>query len=116
MRRDRASTGSCESTGPASFRREIGARVDLSGVAGNFWVGLALLHARLHEQHQELGDDELYDKARLVNAALMAKIHTVDWTPAIIAHTTTVLALRTNWWGCWERASTSGSAAAPAAS
>ena len=89
---------------------EIEAHVDLSGVAGNFWVGLALLHAlfmlehnaicdRLHERHPELGDDELYDKARLVNAALMAKIHTVDWTPAIIAHPTTVLALRTNWWG-----------------
>ena len=44
-------------------------------------------------------DDELYDKARLVIAALMAKIHTVDWTPAIIAHPTTVTALRTNWWG-----------------
>jgi hypothetical protein len=29
----------------------------------------------------------------------MAKIHTVDWTPAIIAHPTTVLALRTNWYG-----------------
>jgi len=29
----------------------------------------------------------------------MAKIHTVDWTPAIIAHPTTVVALRANWWG-----------------
>jgi hypothetical protein len=29
----------------------------------------------------------------------MAKIHTVDWTPAIIAHPTTVLGLRANWWG-----------------
>jgi hypothetical protein len=29
----------------------------------------------------------------------MAKIHTVDWTPAIIAHPTTVRALRANWWG-----------------
>ena len=46
-----------------------------------------------------MSDQELYDKARLVNAALMAKIHTVDWTPAIIAHPTTVLALRTNWYG-----------------
>jgi hypothetical protein len=54
---------------------------------------------RLHEAHPDLSDDELYDKARLVIAALMAKIHTVDWTPAIIAHPTTVLALRTNWWG-----------------
>ena len=34
-------------------------------------------------------DDRLYDKARLINAALMAKIHTTEWTPAIIAHPTT---------------------------
>ena len=89
---------------------DIEAHVDLTGVAGNFWVGLALLHSlfmrehnavcdRLHLAHPELSDDELYDKARLVVAALMAKIHTTDWTPAIIAHQTTVKALRTNWWG-----------------
>ncbi len=46
-----------------------------------------------------MSDQELYDKARLVNAALMAKIHTVDWTPAIIAHPTTVFSLRANWFG-----------------
>ena len=64
------------------------------------------LHARAQRRlrpparaHPELSDDELYDKARLVVAALMAKIHTTDWTPAIIAHPTTVTALRTNWWG-----------------
>ena len=90
--------------------QDLEEKVDLTGVAGNFWVGLALLHSlfmrehnavcdRLHEAHPELSDDELYDKARLVVAALMAKIHTVDWTPAIIAHPTTVLALRTNGWG-----------------
>ncbi len=53
----------------------------------------------LHATHPELGDDELFDKARLVVAALMAKIHTVDWTPAIIAHPTTVRGMRANWWG-----------------
>jgi hypothetical protein len=90
--------------------QEIESHVDLTSVAGNFWVGLALLHSlfmrehnaicdHLHSAHRELGDDELYDKARLIVAALMAKIHTVDWTPAIIAHPTTVTALRTNWWG-----------------
>jgi hypothetical protein len=89
---------------------DVEEHADLSGVAGNFWVGLALLHAlfmlehnaicdRLHAEHPELEDEELYEKARLVNAALMAKIHTVDWTPAIIAHPTTVKALRANWWG-----------------
>ncbi len=90
--------------------QEIESHVDLTGVAGNFWVGLALLHSlfmrehnavcdHLRATHPELSDDELFDKARLVVAALMAKIHTVDWTPAIIAHPTTVTALRTNWWG-----------------
>jgi len=89
---------------------DVETHVDLRGVAGNFWVGLALLHAlfmlehnaickRLHAEYPELDDQTLYEKARLVNAALMAKIHTVDWTPAIIAHPTTVRALRANWFG-----------------
>ena len=29
----------------------------------------------------------------------MAKIHTVEWTPAILPHPLIVLALRTNWHG-----------------
>jgi hypothetical protein len=29
----------------------------------------------------------------------MAKIHTVEWTPAIISHPTSQYALRVNWWG-----------------
>ena len=40
-----------------------------------------------------MGDDEIYGKPRLVYAALIAKIHTVGWTPTIIAHPTTVFAL-----------------------
>src|SRR5437763_9414886 len=89
---------------------DIEAHVDLTGGSGNFWVGLALLHSlfmrehnavcdHLSAAHPDLSDDELFDKARLVVAALMAKIQTVDWTLAIIAHPTTVAALRANWWG-----------------
>jgi Animal haem peroxidase len=89
---------------------DLEAHIDLSGVAGNFWIGLALLHSLfmrehnaicdyLHRHNPALNDQQLYDRARLVNSALMAKIHTVDWTPAIIAHPTSVVALRTNWWG-----------------
>ena len=54
--------------------QEIESHVDLTGVAGNFWVGLALLHSlfmrehnavcdHLRATHPELSDDELYDKA-----------------------------------------------------
>jgi hypothetical protein len=79
-------------------------------VAPNFWVGLSILHSLFMREHNaicerlaslypRMCDQELYDKARLINAALMAKIHTVDWTPAIIDHPTTVRAMRANWFG-----------------
>src|SRR6185503_10900725 len=56
---------------------EVEADLDIAGVAGNFWVGLALLHSlfmrehnavcdHLHETHPQKTDDELYDNARLV--------------------------------------------------
>lgn len=89
---------------------EVEATADLTGTAGNFWVGLALLHSLFLREHNAICEhlaqaypyltgQQLYDKARLVNSALMAKIHTVDWTPAIIAHPTTVAAMRVNWFG-----------------
>ncbi len=91
---------------PASLQKTV----DPNGVAGNFWVGLALLHSLFMREHNaicdvlaghypHLTDRELYDTARLINAALMAKIHTIDWTPAIIAHPTTTFAMRANWFG-----------------
>jgi hypothetical protein len=84
--------------------------VDLRGVDGNFWLGLGLLHtlfmlehnaicARLRREYPGWTDDRIYDKARLINAALMAKIHTTEWTPAIIAHPTTRYAMRATWSG-----------------
>jgi hypothetical protein len=43
--------------------------------------------------------DQIFDKARIVNCALMAKIHTVEWTPAILAHPALQIAMSANWWG-----------------
>jgi hypothetical protein len=43
--------------------------------------------------------DQVFDKARIVNCALMAKIHTVEWTPAILAHPALQIAMSANWWG-----------------
>ena len=76
-----------------------------------FWIGLAHdadpVHARAQRDlrpaarrdYPHWDDDELFQRARLVIAALLAKIHTVEWTPAIISHPTTVTALRANWFG-----------------
>jgi hypothetical protein len=91
---------------PADLEQHL----DLSGVEGNFWIGLGVLHTlftlehnaicdRLKRDNPSWADDKLYAKARLVNAALMAKIHTVEWTPGIIAHPTTQYAMSANWYG-----------------
>ncbi len=81
-----------------------------NGTASNSWVGLTLLHSlflrehnaicdRLARAYPDLTDDQLFATARLINAALIAKIHTIEWTTAIIAHPTTVAAMRGNWFG-----------------
>jgi Animal haem peroxidase len=89
---------------------ELDELLDPKGPRGNFWIGLALLHAvfmrehnaicaALQHEHKDWSDDRLYDTARLINAAIMAKIHTVEWTPAIIAHPTTEWGMNANWYG-----------------
>jgi hypothetical protein len=84
--------------------------LDPVGPRGNFWLGLAILHALFIKEHNAIcdalrreqpgwNDEQIYDKARLINAAIMAKIHTVEWTPALIAHPTTVRGMHANWYG-----------------
>jgi hypothetical protein len=84
--------------------------VAVTGVNGNWWIGLDLLHTLFTLEHNAIADalrseypswsdQRLFDRARLVTAALTAKIHTVEWTPAILAHPTLRIAMRANWWG-----------------
>jgi hypothetical protein len=75
----------------------------------NFWLGLAVFHDLFAHEHnaicaaleesEGLEGEALFDKARLVNAALMAKIHTIEWTPAVIGHPTSAHAILATWWG-----------------
>jgi Animal haem peroxidase len=75
-----------------------------------FWLGFGMagtLFAQEHNSicdmlaaaHPDFDDETLFQRARLVLAALLAKIHTVEWTPAVTAHPTAVAGLRANWWG-----------------
>jgi hypothetical protein len=84
--------------------------IAITGFSDNWWIGLALLHTlftlehnaicdRLRREYSNWTDDELFERARLINAALMAKIHTVEWTPAILANPIMQLGMRANWWG-----------------
>ncbi|KAH8888021.1 feebly protein [Thozetella sp. PMI_491] len=82
----------------------------LTGFHNNWWIGMEMLHTLFALEHNSLCDmfkkaypdwsgDQIFDKARLVNCALMAKIHTVEWTPAILAHPALQIGMNANWWG-----------------
>lgn len=82
----------------------------LSGFTDNWWLGTELLHTlfakehnaiceRLREREPYLTSQEIFEAARLVNCAVMAKIHTVEWTPGILGHPTIQPALNLNWKG-----------------
>jgi len=84
--------------------------IDLTGFNDNWWVGLSLLHTLFVKEHNTLcdhlkqrypdwKDQDLFDHARLINAALMAKIHTVEWTPGILGHPALQIGMSANWWG-----------------
>ena len=84
--------------------------VERTGFSQNWWLGLSLFHNLFAQEHNAILDalrveyptwtsGELFDTARLINTALMAKIHTVEWTPAILAHPTLKVAMDVNWWG-----------------
>ncbi|WP_028923998.1 peroxidase family protein [Pseudonocardia acaciae] len=81
-----------------------------SGGLDGWWVGLELLHTVFMREHNAVcemlgaaypawSDDQVFDKARLVIAALLAKIHTVEWTTAILAHPALQIGMRANWFG-----------------
>ncbi|KAL2064308.1 hypothetical protein VTL71DRAFT_4802 [Oculimacula yallundae] len=81
-----------------------------TGFNTNWWLGLELMHTLFALEHNSICDmlldkypdwssDQLFDTARTINCALMAKIHTVEWTPAILNHPTIEVALNANWWG-----------------
>ena len=83
---------------------------ELAGVNGNWWIGLSLLQTMFAREHNAIVDrlkadyptasgEWLFQKARLVNAALMAKIHTTEWTPALMNSSTGRFIMRINWWG-----------------
>jgi len=84
--------------------------IDDVGVSSNWWVGLSMLHTLFVKEHNTIcdylkqiypdwKDENLFNHARLINAALMAKIHTVEWTPAILPLPATDIALNANWYG-----------------
>jgi Animal haem peroxidase len=97
-----------EPTGLLPVDPETG--VNFSGFTDNWWIGLAMLHTLftlehnaicdlLAHQHTDWSDDQLFRTARLINSALLAKIHTLEWTCAIVPNPIIVRGMHVNWSG-----------------
>ncbi len=85
-------------------------RIEETGFVRNWWVGLSMLHTLFTLEHNAIcdhlklhnsswDDKRLFNVARLINAAITAKIHSVEWTPAILANQGLDTALNANWFG-----------------
>jgi hypothetical protein len=84
--------------------------VEDAGFTRNWWVGLTMLHTlfvrehnaicdTLYEAYPTWDDNRLFNVARLINAGVMAKIHSVEWTPAILPNQSLETGLNSNWYG-----------------
>jgi hypothetical protein len=84
--------------------------MELTGFNESWWLGLSGLHTLFAREHNVLcdelrahykgwSDDRIFNTARLIVSALIAKIHTVEWTPAILATEPIDLGLKANWNG-----------------
>ncbi len=84
-----------------------------AGFSRNMWVGLELFHDLFVKHHNYLCDqyrkdypdwssDQIFQHARLENAATMAKIHSIEWTPAVLPTKELSLGMATNWHGMVE--------------
>jgi len=84
--------------------------VDLTGMHENWWTGIALFHTlftlehnaicdALKKEYPRFDDQRLYELAWLVNSAVIAKIHTVEWTTTVLRHPGLQAAMNANWWG-----------------
>ncbi|MFD6289617.1 peroxidase family protein [Streptomyces sp. NPDC060205] len=84
--------------------------IPLTGFNESWWMGLSAMHTLFAREHNavcdalraeypSMNEERVYHTARLVVSALIAKIHTVEWTPAILATKAIDIGLKTNWQG-----------------
>jgi hypothetical protein len=89
---------------------ERATNVEDAGFRRNWWIGVTMLHTLFVREHNAIcdmlydayptwDDNRLFNVARLINAGVMAKIHSVEWTPAILPNETLETGLNSNWYG-----------------
>jgi len=97
---------------PNTLPADEKAGINITGDNKNSWVGVALLQELFVKEHNAVAeeiakkhpeykndDEKLFTMARLVISALVAKIHTVDWTVELLKTSTLKVGMLTNWFG-----------------
>jgi hypothetical protein len=93
-------------------------RQEVTGFPDNWWVGLSVLNTLFAREHNrfvtELArrhfgvevtklnarqQDEAYNYGRLYISALIAKIHTIEWTPQLLFNPVLDAGMNSNWHG-----------------
>ncbi|MBU2670273.1 peroxidase [Actinoplanes bogorensis] len=83
---------------------------EITGFNEAWWLGLSSMHTLFAREHNAMCDEltkrnpdwdeeRVYQTARLIVAAMIAKIHTVEWTPAILATKVLERGMNVNWNG-----------------
>ncbi len=49
------------------------------------------------QAHSDFSEEELHQTARMIVAALQARIHTVEWTPALLNNKVLNISMHNNW-------------------
>ncbi|KAJ3164882.1 hypothetical protein HK101_000340 [Irineochytrium annulatum] len=89
--------------------------IEITGFNDNWWTGLSIMHNLWVREHNHIcemlainnptwDDEHIFQVARLINSALQAKIHTVEWTPALLGNDWLRLAMHSNWYGTLPKA------------
>jgi hypothetical protein len=84
--------------------------LEITGMTDNGWVGMSLMHGLFALEHNAVcdrfkqrnpgwTDERLFQQSRLVVSALIAKIHTVEWSTSILPNRLVSTGLRANWRG-----------------
>jgi len=84
--------------------------LEITGMTDNGWVGMSLMHGLFALEHNAVcdrfkqrnpgwTDERLFQQSRLVVSALIAKIHTIEWSTSILPNRLVSTGLRANWKG-----------------
>lgn len=86
----------------------------LAAFTDNWWMGMALLHTAFAREHNRFvrelkkaeniandteGNERAFQLGRLYISALIAKIHTIEWTPQLLFNPVLESAMEANWHG-----------------